>query len=156
MGGNPILKKSKDIKELTNKDINELTNMDNHIDNQMVNQNPTKIKNDVNQNPTPSSSSSSSSSLKERKRKYKRKRNDTLSSKKLFGNILLTDEEYQKLKAKYNSHLDDVLNFINLKIESKGIAEWRKQYKSDYATILVWDRKGYLPQNIKKEGIFDD
>ena len=94
--------------------------------------------------PKDSSSSSSSSSIKN-----KRKRVYIHSQKISFGNILLTPEEHEKLKLKYNSHLDDVLNFINLKIESKGISEWRKQYKSDYATILVWDKKGYLPESNK-------
>ena len=83
------------------------------------------------------------------KEKVKEKVKDTHSQKISFGNILLTPEEHEKLKLKYNSHLEDILNFINLKVESKGISEWRKQYKSDYATILVWDRKGYLPESNK-------
>lgn len=76
---------------------------------------------------------------------------ESLESKKdektSHGNILLTEKEYEKLKSKFNSQLQDVLDFMNLKIESKGIKEWRKQYKSDYATILLWDRNGWIKPN---------
>jgi hypothetical protein len=101
-----------------------------------------------------SSSSSSSSSKKKEKENIKEK---DLPEKKLFGaHLLLTEDEHEKLKLKYNGHFQEVIDFMNLKIESKGVKKWRKQYSSDYATILVWDAKGWLPESAKKEvNIFD-
>jgi hypothetical protein len=79
----------------------------------------------------------------------KKKEEETLPEKKLFGHLLLTEDEHEKLKVKYNSHFQELLDYMNLKIESKGIKKWRKEYESDYATIGVWERKGYFPEKIK-------
>jgi hypothetical protein len=57
-----------------------------------------------------------------------------------FKNVLLTPEEYQKLKDK------DLLNYIDklsLYIESKGA-----KYKSHYATILTWGRNDKKENNL--------
>jgi hypothetical protein len=84
------------------------------------------------------------------KKKEERKEDEkTLPEKKLFGHLLLTEDEHEKLKVKYNSHFQELLDYMNLKIESKGIKKWRKEYESDYATIGVWERKGYFPEKIK-------
>jgi len=53
-----------------------------------------------------------------------------------FQNVLLTDEEYAKLREKFNSSLDDMIERLSEGIASKGY-----KYKSHYATILSWDRK---------------
>jgi len=53
-----------------------------------------------------------------------------------FKNVLLKTEEYQELKDKFNSSLGGKIENLSEYIASKG-----KQYKSHYATILMWDRK---------------
>jgi len=64
-----------------------------------------------------------------------------------FQNVLLTDTEYQKLKDRFNSQTDDLIENLSVYLESKG-----KKYKSHYATILSWERKnsskGNKPQVI--------
>jgi len=58
-----------------------------------------------------------------------------------FDNILLTEEEYQKLVQRFGeAGTKDRLDNLSLYKKSKG-----KKYASDYATILAWekrDRKG--------------
>lgn len=62
--------------------------------------------------------------------------NETKNKYGKFENVLLTREEYEKLKAKYpytyEKHIDDLSYYV----ESNG-----KKYKSHYATILAWTRK---------------
>jgi len=60
--------------------------------------------------------------------------------------VLLTPDEHSKLADKYGSvsNLDPILEYMNLKIQSKGESSWRKEHKSDYATILLWDRNGWI------------
>jgi len=63
-------------------------------------------------------------------------------AKKVYGefkNVLLTDEEYQKLKARFGA-------FTLGKIEalSEGIASRGYKYSSHYATILSWHRRDEL------------
>ncbi len=53
-----------------------------------------------------------------------------------FNNVLLTDEEYQKLKDKLGSNSDDWIETLSRGIESKGY-----KYQSHYATILNWERR---------------
>jgi len=54
-----------------------------------------------------------------------------------FKNVLLSDEEYQKLIDKFGeSGCKDRIETLSTAIQSKGY-----KYKSHYATILVWDRK---------------
>lgn len=50
-----------------------------------------------------------------------------------FENVLLTKEEYEKIK---NNNLEKYINKLSIYIESKGT-----KYKSHYATILNWSRK---------------
>lgn len=59
--------------------------------------------------------------------------------KKVYGefhNILLTDEEYDKLKIKFGDVTKTKIEALSLGIESKGY-----KYKSHYATLLHWDLK---------------
>lgn len=53
-----------------------------------------------------------------------------------FNNVLLTDEEYQKLKDKFGAGLSDRIENLSIGIESKGY-----KYKNHYATILAWDKR---------------
>ena len=53
-----------------------------------------------------------------------------------FKNVLLTDGEHEKLKAKFNSSLPEKIEKL-----SEGIAGKGYKYKSHYATILSWSRK---------------
>lgn len=52
-----------------------------------------------------------------------------------FSNVLLTDDEYQKLKDKYNDY-EEKIDRLSSYIASKGA-----KYKSHYATILNWARE---------------
>jgi len=53
-----------------------------------------------------------------------------------FQNVLLTDDEHQKLQQRLDSQLDAYIERLSGYLASKG-----KQYKSHYATILNWQRK---------------
>ena len=69
----------------------------------------------------------------------------TKQTKKEYGqflNILLTDEEHEKLKEKFNSHLPDLIETMSCGIESKGY-----KYKSHYAALLNWAKRD------EKEGV---
>ena len=65
---------------------------------------------------------------------------DTASPKKTkYGdaeNVLLTDEEYKKLKDRFPSDYEERINNLSYYIASKGA-----KYKSHYMTILAWARK---------------
>ena len=51
-------------------------------------------------------------------------------------NVLLTDEEYKKLKDRFPSDYEERINNLSYYIASKGA-----KYKSHYMTILAWARK---------------
>ena len=53
-----------------------------------------------------------------------------------FENVFLSEEEFLKLKEKYNGTLQEKIEALSMGIASKGY-----KYKSHYATILSWDRK---------------
>jgi phage replication O-like protein O len=63
------------------------------------------------------------------KKLYKRKYGE-------FRNVLLTAEEYQKLRDKFGDSLGQRIEDL-----SHGIASKDYKYKSHYAAILSWDRK---------------
>jgi predicted phage replisome organizer len=52
-----------------------------------------------------------------------------------FKNVILTDEEYEKLKTKFPDYLQRIENLSEY-ISSKG-----KRYSNHYATILNWARR---------------
>ena len=64
-----------------------------------------------------------------------------------FNNVTLTDDEYRKLQERFPSCYSDWIEKLSTWKESKG-----KRTKSDYATILNWDRmeKAKKPE-IKQE-----
>jgi len=53
-----------------------------------------------------------------------------------FENVLLTDNEYQKLKEAFPSDFGQRIENLASYMESQG-----KRYKSHYATILNWSRR---------------
>lgn len=53
-----------------------------------------------------------------------------------FQNVLLTDEEYQKLQQRFNQATEVLIERLSTYIASTG-----KQYKSHYATILSWKQR---------------
>ena len=53
-----------------------------------------------------------------------------------YGNVLLTDEELDKLKAKFPSNYMAWIDRLSGYVESTG-----KKYKSHYATILNWSKR---------------
>ncbi len=52
-----------------------------------------------------------------------------------FSNVRLTDEEHAKLVERFNSHLTELIEKLSAYKASTG-----RTYKSDYATILNWER----------------
>ena len=71
-----------------------------------------------------------------------------VTKKKYLDFVLLTDEEYNKLKEKFNSKLDYHIENLNNYIGSTG-----KKYKSHYHTILSWNRKN---ENNTPQSNYDD
>lgn len=53
-----------------------------------------------------------------------------------LANVTLSEEEYDKLKIRFNSAVEEKIKDLSLYLASTG-----KKYKSHYATILAWDRK---------------
>ena len=54
-----------------------------------------------------------------------------------FENVLLTDEEHQKLKDKFGNEAEGLIGQLSTYLASRG-----KHYKSHYATILNWQCRG--------------
>ena len=55
----------------------------------------------------------------------------------IFNNVLLTDDEYDKLKNKYGiKRMESEIENLSTYMKSHN-----KEYASHYATILCWDRK---------------
>jgi hypothetical protein len=72
-----------------------------------------------------------------------------------YNNVLLTDEELEKLKAEYPDY-EDRIERLSSYIESTG-----KKYKSHYATIRNWARKDidkpvYVKQPTQPKNSTDD
>lgn len=58
-----------------------------------------------------------------------------------FGNVMLTDTEYQKLTAMGEALRDYYIDRADGYFQQIGVAVANKRYKSHYATILNWKRK---------------
>lgn len=66
-----------------------------------------------------------------------------------FNNVLLTDEEYQKLQSRFPDYKERIESLSEY-ISSKG-----KKYKSHYAAILTWARKDQKPVNKASQELDD-
>lgn len=53
----------------------------------------------------------------------------------MFQNVLLSDDEMEKLKEKFPTDYDMRINKLSMYIDSKG-----NKYKNHYSTLLNWDR----------------
>lgn len=58
-----------------------------------------------------------------------------------YQNVLLTDEEYNKLKQKFNDNVTNVIKELD-----EGIELYGYKYKSHYLAILKWQEKRKLEQ----------
>jgi len=68
-----------------------------------------------------------------------------------FQNVLLTDEEYQKLKDRFGAEVKALIENISSYLASSG-----KRYKSHYATILNWSRRDKESGKVKGRGLLKD
>lgn len=76
------------------------------------------------------------------------KKSDRKQEKRRYGsslNVLLTDDEYSKLKARFID-ADERIENLSLGIASKGY-----KYKDHYATILNWARRDAEKQPTQKQ-----
>jgi len=83
-----------------------------------------------------SSTKVSSPAVAQKKKETKQKK---LNKRKYgeFNNVLLTDEEYQKLVTRFGvTGTTERIEGLSLGIESKGY-----KYQSHYATILAWEKR---------------
>ncbi len=91
--------------------------------------------------------------------KYKELDNRTVNSKRekaptrqsygSYGNVLLTDAEYQKLSADI-PYLDNLIEQLSAYMESTG-----KKYKSHAATLRVWAARDRNQQKPRSSGMPD-
>lgn len=73
------------------------------------------------------------------KQKKERSKNNNIYIKPALGefeNVLLSEEELEKLKRRFPYDWQDKIERLSVYMQSKG-----KRYKSHYATILSWARK---------------
>jgi predicted phage replisome organizer len=63
----------------------------------------------------------------------------------LYNNVLLTDEDMEKLKEEYPTDYQERIDRLSEYIESKGA-----KYKNHLATIRAWDRRDKEKQSEKK------
>lgn len=67
-----------------------------------------------------------------------------------FGNVLLTDEEMEKLRERFPSDLDERIANLDLYIGKTG-----KSYKSHYLTIISWARNDAPSKGAGKYAKYD-
>jgi hypothetical protein len=83
------------------------------------------------------------------KKNKKNNNKEKINKKESYGefqNVFLTEEEYEKLKIRFNSKLSGLIENLSAGIESKGY-----KYKSHYATILTWARKDENYNSVNKK-----
>lgn len=81
-------------------------------------------------------------------KKEKKEKKDNNISKSAYGengNVLLTDDEFQKIVDAFPHDWNDRINNLSWYIASKG-----DKYKSHYATILSWARKDGLKKQTQQ------
>lgn len=74
--------------------------------------------------------------LEKRREETEKRQRESKSRYGEFSNVLLTDEEYEKLKTRFNGSCQERIEKLSTYLESSG-----KRYKSHYATILSWSQK---------------
>lgn len=76
--------------------------------------------------------------LKTKNQKHKTKNKKEIIKEKFgeFENVLLSNEEFEKLKSKLGAETESYIERLSSYIASSG-----KRYKSHYATILSWTQK---------------
>ena len=139
------IKNSEDLNETVKKIITEyeekngflLYTNDKHNENENENDNDNEVSylvsyNDT-YNDTPLSFSPNSTPQKSIKHKYGEHKN-----------VLLTDEEYQKLKERFPTDYEDKINTL-----SEGLALKGYKYKSHYLAVLKW-AKNETPKATKQ------
>lgn len=67
-----------------------------------------------------------------------------------FENVLLTQEEYDKLQERFSYDLKDRIERLSSYVASSG-----KKYKSHYATIIAWSRKDKPNPNTQRRGRYE-
>lgn len=74
----------------------------------------------------------------EKKKEIKKKKKNSAPKHKYgeFDNVLLTDEEHEKLKERFPYDLDQRIERLSGYVASTG-----RKYKSHYATIINWAKK---------------
>ena len=84
----------------------------------------------------------------DKNRKDKEKKKKTKHKYGEYKNVLLTDDEYNKLLVQYGQvNLDKIITYFDKELEMKDY-----KYKSHYLVILKWAAKAALEQR-SKEGI---
>lgn len=79
---------------------------------------------------------------KKPKEKEKEKEKEKKKAKKIYGeyaNVLLTEEELQKLQAEFPSHWQKLIDRLSVYMQSKGV-----RYTDHLATMRNWGRKDNL------------
>ena len=78
----------------------------------------------------------------------------TATKKHKYGthkNVLLTDEEYQKLKERFPYDYEDKINTL-----SEGLALKGYKYKSHYLAVLKWASNDEKKAQVKSSNVFLD
>ena len=111
------------------------------------------------QKQTPPCLETDTGSVQKQTPKYKELDNRTVNSKRekaptrqsygSYGNVLLTDAEYQKLSADI-PYLDNLIEQLSAYMESTG-----KKYKSHAATLRVWAARDRNQQKPRSSGMPD-
>lgn len=65
-----------------------------------------------------------------------KKKNNKKKNYSELKNVILSEDEYEKLKLKFPTDFNEKIENLSLYIASTG-----KKYKNHYATILAWDRR---------------
>ena len=92
------------------------------------NQNETKAKPNVNDN--------DNDNVNDNDKKKNKKEKEPKHRRGEFGNVMLTDIEYEKIQERFPLDYDDKIDNLSNYLASTG-----KVYKSHYYTILSWARR---------------
>lgn len=131
------------ISEKLNVDNPSLYGNEDLVDEQILSTINTRHQSSVNKNDNRTVNKNdkyNNTSINNKKEKYKKE-------KRIFGefeNVLLTEEEFEKLKSKvpsYQNYIEDLSIYLENNL--------KKHYDSHYATILSWHRKD-KKKNLKK------